>query len=200
MRMHRRFVLAILAACLAGPALAQAPPVRVRGTVVGLAGATLTIRPRTGDDLPVLLTPATAIVSVVPIDLAAIKPGSYIGTAAMPGPNGTLVAMEVHVFPEAMRGTGDGHRPYDLAPDSTMTNGTVGDVVGTTGRTMTVTYKGGQKTVQVPDDTPIVAFEPGARDQLVAGAHVILFTSKGADGAATATRVLVGKDGMALPL
>jgi hypothetical protein len=110
------------------------------------------------------------------------------------------MALEIHIFPESMRGSGEGHRPFDLQPESTMTNGTVGDVTVANGRTLTVGYKGGQQTVIVPPDTPIVGFEPGDRALLAAGAHAILFGTKQADGSFTAARVLVGKDGLVPPM
>ena len=118
----------------------------------------------------------------------------------MPQPDGTQRALEIHVFPESMRGTGEGHRPFDLQPQSTMTNGTVGSVTGTIGRTLTVTYQGGEKTIVVPPDTPIVAFEPGTRAMLAAGAHIILIGTRAEDGVITATRILVGKDGLIPPM
>jgi hypothetical protein len=146
------------------------------------------------------LTSGTTVVAIVPIALEAIKPGSFIGTAAVPGADGTLRALEVHVFPESMRGTGEGHRPFDLQPQSTMTNGTVGSVTGTTGRTMTITYQGGEKTIDIPPGTPIVTYEPATRAMLVAGAHVILFGTEADGGAITATRIAVGKDGLVPPM
>jgi hypothetical protein len=183
-----------------GAALAQSPPVRYRATVEGLDGDTLSFTVRGGGAVKAALTAETTVTAVVPAKLEDIKPGSFIGTAAMPGPDGSLVALEVHVFPEAMRGTGEGHRPFDLKPDSTMTNGTVGDVVGTMGRTLKVGYKGGEKTVQVPEDAPVVSFEPGGRELLTKDAHIIVFATKAADGTVTAQRVLVGKDGLVPPM
>lgn len=184
----------------AAPALAQQPMARYRATVTALQGDLLRAETRAGQALQLSLVPRTVINAVVPARLEDIRPGSFVGTAAVPGPNGTLVALEVHVFPESMRGTGEGHRPFDLKPDSTMTNGTVGDVVGTGGRTLKVGYKGGEQTVAVPPDTPIVTFAPGGRDLLVPGAHFLGFASKGADGALTAERLLVGKDGLVPPM
>ena len=155
---------------------------------------------RAGEKLPVALSGKTAVSAVVPFNLSDIKPGSFIGTAAVPGKGGTLVALEVHVFPEAMRGLGEGHRPFDLQPESTMTNGTVGDVTASNGETLTVTYKGGQQTVMVPEGTPIVTLAPGERSMLVPGAHIIVFGDKAADGAITALRILAGKDGLVPPM
>jgi hypothetical protein len=112
-----------------------------------------------------------------------------------------MVAVEVHVFPESMRGSGEGHRPFDLGPKSTMTNGTVGqEVVGNAGQTLTVRYKGGNKDILVPPGAPVVTISPGDRTLLVTGAHIIAFTQKAADGTATAGNVLVGKDGLVPPM
>ena len=105
---------------------------------------------RTGDELTVSLAPNVAVVAIVPVRLEDIKQGSFIGAAAMPQPDGTQRALEVHVFPESMRGTGEGYRPFDLKPQSTMTNGTVGALTGTVGRTLTVAYQGGKQTIVVP--------------------------------------------------
>jgi hypothetical protein len=202
MNSSRRAVLAaVLTVGLAPAAFAQNPPPgRLRATVLGLDGDALRLTVRGGATVTANLLPDTIVTAVVPTTLDAIKPGSFIGTAAMPGPNGTLIAIEVHVFPESMRGLGEGHRPYDLQPESTMTNGTVGTVTGTSGPTLTVAYKGGEKAVTVPPDAPIVTFEPGGRDLLAKGAHAIAFTVKAADGSLVIPRILVGKDGFVPPM
>jgi hypothetical protein len=197
---RRALLTAVTLAVLAPAAWAQTPPGRLRGTVTSFAGDTLDLAVASGETVRLSVGDKTGVAALVPTSLADIKPGSYIGTAAVPGKGGTLVALEVHVFPEAMRGTGDGHRAWDLQPDSTMTNGAVGDVVGTTDRTLTVTYKGGQQTVQVPDATPIVTFVPGTPDLLTPGAHVIAFFEKAADGSLHALRIVVGKNGLVPPM
>jgi hypothetical protein len=199
----RRRVWLGVAAGLAAPwpALADPPkPFRTRGTINVVGSDSMKLTSRTGDKLIVTLTSSTTVVAIVPIKLEEIQPGSFIGTAAMPQADGAQRALEVHVFPESMRGTGEGHRPFDLQPQSTMTNGTVGSVTGTTGRTLTVTYQGGQKTIIVPPETPIVTYEPATRAMLAAGAHVILFGTQADDGSITATRISVGKDGMVPPM
>jgi hypothetical protein len=201
MPMFRRAVLvALLASGLAAPAVAQTPSIRLRGTIAAYGADTLSVTTPAGKTETVALRPDTGVTWVVPAKLDDIGKGSFIGTAAMPGPNGALVALEVHVFPPSMRGTGEGHRPFDLKPESTMTNGTVGAVVVADGRTLTVDYKGGQQKVIVPPQTPIVGFAPADRAALTAGAHVILFGSKGAGGRLEAARVLVGKDGLVPPM
>jgi hypothetical protein len=195
--------LAVGAAALAasGAALAQTPQaVRVRATIDAVDANSVNLTTRTGDKVTVALTPNTGVTALVPIKLEDIKPNSFIGAAAMPQADGTQRALEVHVFPESMRGTGEGYRPFDLQPQSTMTNGTVGSVTGSVGRTLTVSYKGGEKTIVVPPDTPVVTFEPGSRDMLVPNAHVIVFGTTAADGTVTANRILVGKNGLVPPM
>jgi hypothetical protein len=195
--------LAVGAAGLAaaGAALAQTPQaVRIRATIDAVDAQSISLTTRTGDKVTVALTADTGVSALAPVKLEDIKPGSFIGTAAMPEADGTQRALEVHVFPESMRGTGEGHRPFDLQPQSTMTNGTVGAVTGSVGRTLTVSYKGGEKTIVVPPDTPVVTFEPGSRDMLVPNAHVIVFGTKAADGTVTANRVVVGKNGLVPPM
>jgi hypothetical protein len=182
-------------------AVAQTPmPTRLRATIDSVTATTMTVTPRNGSSTVVQLPADVRISGITVAKIEDIKPGSYIGTAAAPQPNGTLKALEVHVFPPSMVGAGEGFRPWDSAPSSTMTNGTVGDLVGSHGRTLTVKYKGGEKTVIVPDDVPIVSIEPGTRTLLVAGAHVIVTATKGTDGALTATAINVGEKGLTPPM
>jgi hypothetical protein len=191
----------VVGLALAGTALAQAPKsVRIRATIDSADAKSLSLTSRTGEKSTVALTPDTMVVALVPIKLEDIKPGSFIGSAAMPQADGTQRALEIHVFPESMRGTGEGHRPFDLQPQSTMTNGTVGAVTGSTGKTLTVTYQGGEKTIVVTPETPIVTYEPGSPALLVAGAHVIVMGTEGADGKVSATRISVGKNGLVPPM
>jgi len=192
------FALGLLIAGAASAA--DGTPVRVRGTIDQVDGAVLRITGRSGEMLTVTMAAGVKVAEVSKIDISAIKPNSYIGTAAAPLPNGDLKALEVHVFPESMRGTGDGHRPFDLGPNTTMTNGTVGSVVGTSDRTLTVKYGGGEKQVIVPADVPIVTFEPGTLDEIKPGAKVVLFALKAADGSLSTDRINVGKDGLTPPM
>ena len=199
-----RMVLAAGFALALSPALAQNPPVAsARATIETVApdGAALSVRTRAGEERKVRLGPKTRFVLVVPATLADVKPSSFIGVAAMPGENGEQKAMEVHIFPEAMRGTGEGFRPFDLAPGSTMTNGNIdARVDATTGPKLTVTYKGGQQTIVVDPKTPIVALEPGAQTDLKPGAAIIARGPKQEDGSIDAAFVLVGKDGLVPPM
>ena len=202
MSIQRRAVMAILAtAAIAPRAFAQSAPMnRVRGTIAAVGGGTLTVNDRTGKPVRLAMAADTPILLISAAHMEDIKLGSFIGTAAMPQPDGTLMAMEIQVFPESMRGVGEGHRPWDLQPDSTMTNGTVGDVVGTSGRRLTLKYKGGEKTVVVPAEAPVITYEPGNPTMLVPGAHVIVFVGADADGTLRAQRIGVGKDGLVPPM
>ena len=199
-----RMVLAAGFALAVAPALAQNPPVAsARATIETVApdGASLGVRTRAGEERTVRLGPKTRFVLVVPATLADVKPSSFIGVAAMPGEDGEQKAMEVHIFPEAMRGTGEGFRPFDLAPGSTMTNGNIdARVDATSGPKLTVTYKGGQQTIVVDPKTPIVALEPGAQTDLKPGAAIIARGPKQEDGSIDAAFVLVGKDGLVPPM
>jgi hypothetical protein len=193
-------------------AWAQTPPpanptVRLRATIEKVDASSLTVRERSGEVIT-LARPAEMDVSeVYPLALADIKPGSYIGTAAMPQADGSQLALEVVVFPEAARGTGEGHRPWDLRPDSTMTNATVADLAAAPssvpgGQKLTLRYKDGEKTVIVPPNAPVVSFKPGKADEnalLVPGAKVMV-TAQEKAGKPTALRVIVGRNGFAPPM
>lgn len=187
----------------AGPATATAaaapPNVRLRGVVESVTSNMLTIKERSGEVIPLVLSEKLVVNEVYPMALADVKAGSYIGTAAMPQPDGTLRAIAVTVFPETARGVAEGFYPFDLRPESTMTNATVADVVAApTGRTLQVKYKDGAKTIMVPTDAPVVSFRPGDRSLLVPGASVSL-TAQAIDGKPTAVRVNAGRDGFPLP-
>ena len=159
------------------------------------------MRTRAGEDRTIRLTPKTRFVLVAPASLAKITPGAFIGVAAIPGENGSLKAMEVHIFPESMRGTGEGSRPFDLAPGSSMTNGAIAARVdGVDGPKLTVTYKGGEQTIVVDAKTPIVGFEPGSQSDLKPGAAIIARGPREDDGSVDAVFVAVGKDGLVPPM
>jgi hypothetical protein len=141
------------------------------------------------------------VVGIIKIGLADIKVGSFVGTTTVPGSDGTPTAVEVHVFPEDMRGTGEGSRPYDLRPNSSMTNATVAEsVAGTDGNTLLVKYKDGEKKVLVPPETPVVTYVPGQKSDLKAGDKVIAFMKKLPDGSYETNRVSVGRDGLTPPM
>ncbi|MEW6641689.1 MAG: DUF5666 domain-containing protein [Pseudomonadota bacterium] len=192
--------LAILPA--ARPASAQQPqPSRIRATIDSVDGATLAVTSRDGTHVT-LRTPDNLQVSgIVKIALADIKPGAYVGVAAMPQSDGSQKALSVHLFPEAMRGTGEGFRPWDLRPNSTMTNATVDQTVESNdGHQLTLKYKGGEKTIVVTPETPIVTYVPDDRSDLKAGAKIIAFVTRNDDGSFTASRISVGKDGLTPPM
>ena len=189
---------AVLAAVGASAVWAQQPQsVRVRGAIEKVDGNTVVVKSADGGDVTLTLTPNAQIVGVVKATLAEIKPGSFVGSAAMPQPDGSQKAMEVHIFAESQRGTGEGHRPYTI-PNSTMTNGTVGDMVtGTDSHSLTVKYKEGEKKIIVPPDVPIVRYEIGNRDELKPGVHVTALNAvKKPDGSIEAPRLNVGRDGL----
>jgi hypothetical protein len=202
-RFSRRHVwhLAAAALMLSRSVRAQSPrAVRYRATIDAADARKISLTTRSGQQLTMALASDTVIRAIVPFKLEDIRPGSYIGAAAIPQANGTQRALEVHVFPESMRGTGEGHRPFDLEPRSTMTNGTVGTLTSGTGRTLTIQYQGGEKTIVVPPDTPVVTYEPGSLALLVPGAHCIVSGIEASDGKLSATRILVGKDGLVPPM
>ena len=203
---------ATLAFCLAAglgaglitESLAQtaSPTLRLRGNIVSVTSTSLVVKDRSGEVVDLLMSDKLVVSEVYPIKLEDIKPGSYIGTAAMPQADGTQRAIAVSVFPEAARGTAEGHRPFDLLPQSTMTNATVDDV-GTisnsaAGRSLKLKYKDGEKIVIVPADAPVVTSRPGDRSLLVPGASVSLF-AQAIDSKPTVLRINVGKNGFALP-
>src|SRR5450830_141371 len=198
-------VSTILASAFIGSAVqaqtTKAPAlIGIRGAIVSISGEKLVVKNSRGAEQTIALDKDTRVASISIAKIEDIKPGSYIGTAAIPQPDGSQKALEVHVFPPAMAGTGDGHRPFDLAPNSTMTNGTVGDVVASNGRTLTLKYKGGEKKIIVPEDVPIVNIEAGERSMLVVGAKIVLRARKNMDESLTAVSVSVGKNGITPPM
>jgi hypothetical protein len=179
-----------------------APTVRIRGTIEAVDGALLTVKSREGTEMKVRMTDNVAVIGVTSIAMSEIKPGSYIGVSAMPQPDGTQKALAVHIFPEAQRGVAEGFRPWDLRPNSTMTNATVAETVaGSDGQNILVKYKDGEKKVVVPPGTPVVTFVPGDKAELKPGAKIIIFSAtKKDDGTLEANRVNVGRDGITPPM
>ena len=157
------------------------------------------MRERGGEVIELLLPANLVINETYPIELAEIKAGSFIGVGAMPQADGSQRAIAVTVFPEAARGTGEGFRPFDYAPQSTMTNATVADMVAAPeGRKLRLRYKDGEKIIVVPPGAPVVTFRPGDRALLVPGASVSL-SAQEIDGRPTATRISAGRNGFAPP-
>jgi len=185
----------IAASCTA----ATAQTLRVRGTIEKVDGNVLTLKSTDGAQLKLTLTENAMIVAVVRASMADIKEGTFLGSAAMPQPDGSQKALEVHIFPEPMRGTGEGHRPYAPVLNSTMTNGSASGatVAGVEGATMVVKYKGGEKKIVVPPGVPIVRYEVGSKGDLKAGApFTVLAATRKPDGTLEASRINVGRDGV----
>jgi hypothetical protein len=188
---------------------AQDKPVRVRGTIDQIEGTMMTVKSREGDTLRIKLADDGSVIALEKASLADIKPNSYVGSTAMPNRDGTWKAVEVHIFPEAMRGTGEGDRPYDYRPQSTMTNGTVSNVgkstVGGTvsseeGSTITLSYKDGSKKIELTPETVIVSYLPGSREELKPGARIYIpAATRQADGTLMTARINVGR-GIAPPM
>jgi hypothetical protein len=184
-------------------AIAQQPPTpsRVRGTIEAVDGDVLAVKSRSGEDFKLRMAGDMRLVGISKISLGDIKVGSFIGTTTVPGPDGGNNAVEVHVFPEDMRGTGEGSRPFDLRPNSTMTNATVAEsVVGNDGHTLLVKYKDGEKKVLVTPDTAVVTYVPADKSELKAGAKIIAFFKKLPDGSLEANRISVGLNGLTPPM
>jgi hypothetical protein len=213
---------------VAGAAQAQQPTRQqpqqqqhLRGDVVALKGDTLEVKSRAGQDVTVKLADDARVTLAEKADLGSIGQGGFVGTTAVPQPDGTLRAVEVHVFPDSMRGTGEGHRPWDLQPGSTMTNATVAKVQtggkrqgrstmtnatvanvteSGAGRTLELKYPDGEKKVVVPPGTPVVKLEAADRSRLTPGAHVFAIVTRQPDGTLLAQRLTVGKDGVVPPM
>jgi hypothetical protein len=189
----------LVAALAATAALAQAPQtVRLRGVIDKVDGNTVLAKSDKGDELKLNLADKTLVVAVVKASMADIKDGAFIGSGAMPQPDGSQKAIEVHIFAESMRGTGEGFRPWDGAPNSTMTNGTVGaTVTGVNGPVITVKYKDGEKKIIVTPEVPIVRFEVGDMSAVKPGvAFAVLAAVKQPDGSFNINRINVGRDGV----
>ena len=194
-------VLLVLALFTA-TAMGQPAPatMRLRGTIEKVEPTTIVLKERNGETMTLAIAENFTVSEVLPVDPATIQSGIFIGTAAMPGADGSLSALEVLVFPEAMRGTGEGHSPWDLQPGSTMTNATVSEIVpGAKGRTMTLRYKDGTKTIVVPEGIPVVTLQPADRSLLVPGAKVIV-TAQMRNGQPTALRATAGRNGFQPPM
>jgi hypothetical protein len=189
---------------LASSAWAQQPPTptRIRGSIESIDGKTLSIKTREGNDVKVNITDDIAVIGIAKTSLSEIKQGSYIGVSAMPQPDGSQKAIAIHIFPEAMRGAAEGFRPWDLRPNSTMTNATVAQTVASVdGQVIEVKYKDGEKKVVVPPDAAIVAFVTGEKSEIKPGAKIIIFGAvKKDDGSLETNRIGVGRDGIAPPM
>jgi len=199
----KRIAAGMLLAAVSALVFAQnpAPPARVRGTVEKLENLVMTVKSRDGSTVSVKLAETYTVVGVSKGALEDVGKGKFIGVASLGQKDGALVALEVHIFPEAMRGTGEGHYPWDLKPESLMTNANVADVVSVgQDRMLTVQYKGGEKKILVPTSAEIVAFGPADRAELKAGAHIFCVAQRAPDGSLSAARVNVGLKGITPPM
>jgi hypothetical protein len=221
MKSIRLFALVASVLAIVPQAYGQATNQRIRGDVVAVHGKDLDVKTNAGQTVTVRMGDNLRVSARAAANLDTLAAGAFIGTTAIEQPDGTLKAVEVHVFPESMRGTGEGHRPMDTEPGSTMTNATVTNVAaapkpavrstmtnatvasvapGGGARKLTLQYKGGEKTVVVGDGVPVVMVEPGDPSMLVPGAHVVVTAAKQLDGTLTTERISVGKNGIVPPI
>jgi hypothetical protein len=202
----RRISLSLIAAVVlcALPAAAQAPaegtPTRVSGTVAKLDGHTLTVTEKDGATATVTLTPDVQVFGLTKATLADVKPGDFVASGGVKGADGKIHAVEVRIFPESLRGSGEGQRPWDVKPDGVMTNATVGTVTQSpAGGVIHVTYKGGESEYTVGSDVPILSYVPSDLSLLKPGAALFLIATKKPDGSMSAGRVTAEKDGVKPP-
>ena len=198
------FFAAVFVAVLALPAIAQnppaSPPTRIRGTVEKLDGQALTVKSRDGQQVTIALAPNVAVAYLIKQNLADIKAGDFVASTSMKGTDGKNHSVELRIFPEAMRGLGEGQYAWDLAPESLMTNATVSGVTGAPqGQTLKVTYKGAESELVVGPDTPIFGYGSGDTSLLKPGATIFIVAQKQPDGSLTAARVTAEKDGVKPP-
>ena len=193
---------AVVIAVLTVPLLAQNPPARIRGTVEKLDGNTLTVKSRDGQMVAVALAPNFTVSGVVAKSLADIKPGDFIASTSLRGPDGKLKAIEVHILPDSLRGVvAEAQLPWDLVPDSIMTNAILAQITSAPeGHVMKVTFKGEEAEVTIPPGIPIVGYVPADASLLKPGAAIFIVAQKQADGTFTTARVTAEKDGVKPPL
>jgi hypothetical protein len=203
--MMRKIAIAALIALAVGPALAQTPPAgtptRIRGTVEKLDGQNLMVKSRDGQTLTIELAANVAVITLVKKSVADIKAGDYVASTGVKGTDGKIHAVEVRIFPEAARGTGEGQFPWDLMPDSIMTNATVGKVdQAPQGPVLHVTFKGTESEYTVGPDVPVLANGPGDISLLKPGVAVFVIALKHEDGKLTSARLYAEKDGVKPPM
>jgi len=180
----------------------EAAKMRARGTIEQVDGDAFGVKTRAGSDLKVRLAEKPTILAVTASSLADIKPNTFVGITALPQVDGSLKATEVHLFAEALRGAGEGHYPWDLQPNSTMTNAAVTQqVTSIDGQTLTLKYKDGEKQITVPADIPVVEVVPGDKSDIKEGAKIFIFSgTKQADGSLEAAIMLIGRGGITPPM
>ena len=199
-----RTIAGLLLAAVSAAAIAQAPanpPVRIRGAVEKIDGQMLTVKANSGQSMTVKLADNYIVMGIAKASVADVASGKFIGTTTVGERNGGLVALEIHIFPENMRGTGEGHYDWDLRPESKMTNANVAAVKAMgKERMLTVQYKGGEKQILVPENAVVVSFTPADKSELKAGANVFVNSQRQPDGSLTAPRVNVGLNGQVPPM
>ena len=202
MQLAIRFLAAAVVVAATVPLVQAQDQVRVRGTIERIEDGLYIVKARNGGELKVRLPDNVMVVSLTKASLADIKQGSYVGVSGMPQPDGSQKALEVHIFPEAMRGVGDGHRGWDLQPSSTMTNGAVDQTSASAdGQVLTLKYKEGEKKIVVTPETVIVTYVPGDKSELKPGAKIFIAgANKKDDGTLEAAAVSVGRDGITPPM
>ena len=201
----RALLASVILTLLVVPVFAQNPPanppVRIRGTIEKLDGQVLTVKSREGQQVTITLAPNVTISYLVRKSLADIKAGDFVASTSTKGTDGKNHSLELRIFPEAMRGLGEGQYAWDLVPESTMTNATVSGVTSAPqGQTLKVSYKGGESELVVGPDTPIFGYGTGDMSLLTPGAAVFIVAQKQADGTLTAARVTAEKDGIKPPM
>ena len=183
------------------PAAAANTATRIRGEIVSVNADTMVVHRTNADNITVTFKPEVPVAALKKLKLTDIKANDFVGVTSVPGADGKLTAREVHVFPEALRGRGEGHRDWDLVPGSSMTNANVDSVVSANnGRELTMSYKGGSKQIVVPDNTPIVTYIDATHADVVAGKKVFVIATIDGPGKYTANRVTVEKDGVVPPM
>ncbi len=193
--------VATAAALAQQAASSHVQPIRLRGVIEKVDGRLVSAKSANAEPITLKLADKALVVAVVNASAADIKPGLFIGSGGMPQPDGSQKAIEVHIFAESMRGTGEGHRPWSGAPNSTMTNGTVGaNVAGVDGPVVTVQYKDGEKKIIVGPNVPIVRYEIADAGAITPGAPFsAIATGKAADGSFEVSRINIGRDGASPP-
>jgi len=183
-------------------ALAQQPQmVRLRGAIESVDGQTLIVKGRDGATVTMKLPDGVAVRGIEKKSVADVKQGGFVGITAMPLPDGTQKAVEIHIFPEAMRGTGEGHRPWDLMPNSTMTNGNIDSAVASVdGKELVLKYKDGEKKFSIPANIEVVMFVPGSTADLKSGEKVFVVAKKLPDGTLEPQFITVGHNGVNPPM
>lgn len=174
---------------------------RVRGTIEKIEADSVIVKTTEGQSVTLKFAPNLSVAIVVKAQVSDIKAGAFIGAGARPQADGTLKAIQVYLFPEALRGTGEGHRDWAAMPQTTMTNATVAETVSNvSGPELTLKYKDGEKKLVIGPDANVITTKPGERSDLKIGTELVATAMKAADGTLTAARVTVGKDGVAPPL